>query len=45
MKGKEMMPHQHGKKDDEDERAFARRCLLMAHSMYKQKTVKRGFHR
>ena len=34
-----------GKRDDEDERAFARRCLLMAHSMYKPKTVKRGFHR
>jgi hypothetical protein len=34
-----------GKKDDEDERAFARRCLLMAHSMYKPKTVKRGFLR
>ena len=34
-----------GKKDDEDERAFARRCLLMAHSMYKPKTVKRSFHR
>ena len=34
-----------GKKDDKDERAFARRCLLMAHSMYKPKTVKRGFHR
>ena len=34
-----------GKKDDEDERMFARRCLLMAHSMYKQKSVKRGFHR
>ena len=34
-----------GKKDDEDERAFARRCLLMAHSIYKPKTVKRGFHR
>ena len=34
-----------GKKDDEDERTFARRCLLMAHSMYKPKTVKRGFHR
>lgn len=33
-----------GKRDDEDERAFARRCLLMAHSMYKPKTVKRGFH-
>ena len=34
-----------GKKDDEDERMFARRCLLMAHSMYKLKSVKRGFHR
>jgi len=34
-----------GKRDDEDERMFARRCLLMAHSMYKPKTVKRGFHR
>ena len=34
-----------GKKDDEDERIFARRCLLMAHSMYKPKSVKRGFHR
>ena len=34
-----------GKRDDEDERAFARRCLLMAHSMYKPKSVKRGFHR
>ncbi len=34
-----------GKKDDEDERMFARRCLQMAHSMYKPKTVKRGFHR
>ena len=36
------------KKDDEDERLFARRCLLMAHSMCKSKpkTVKRsGFHR
>jgi hypothetical protein len=33
-----------GKKDDEDERMFARRCLLMAHSMYKPKSVKRGFH-
>ena len=33
------------KRDDEDERAFARRCLLMAHSMYKPKTVKRSFHR
>ena len=34
-----------GKKDDEDERQFARCCLKMAHSMYKPKTVKRGFHR
>ena len=34
-----------GKKDDEDERASARRCLQMAHSMYKPKSVKRGFHR
>ena len=37
-----------GKKDDEDERQFARRCLQMAHSMCKpkQKSVKRsGFHR
>ena len=34
-----------GKKDDEDERAYARRCLQMAHSMYKPTSVKRGFHR
>lgn len=34
-----------GKKEDEDERMFARRCLQMAHSMYKPKSVKRGFHR
>ena len=34
-----------GKKDDEDERAYARRCLQMAHSMYKPKSVKRSFHR
>ena len=34
-----------GKKDNEDERAYARRCLQMAHSMYKPKSVKRGFHR
>ncbi len=34
-----------GKKDDEDERAYARRCLQMAHPMYKSKSVKRGFHR
>ena len=34
-----------GKKDDEDERTYARRCLQMAHSMYKPTSVKRGFHR
>ena len=34
-----------GKKDDEDERAYVRRCLQMAHSMYKPKSIKRGFHR
>ena len=34
-----------GKKDDEDERMFARRCLQMAHSICKPKSVKRGFHR
>lgn len=34
-----------GKKDDEDERMFARRCLQMAHSMCKPKSVKRSFHR
>lgn len=34
-----------GKKDDEDERAYARRCLQRAHSMYKPKSIKRGFHR
>ena len=36
-----------GKKDDEDERTYARRCLQMAHSMCKpkQKSVKCGFHR
>ena len=34
-----------GKKDDEDERMFARRCLQMAHSMCKPKPVKRSFHR
>jgi hypothetical protein len=32
-----------GKKDDE--RQYARRCLQMAHSMCKPKSVKRGFHR
>lgn len=34
-----------GKKDDEDERQYTRRCLQMAHSMCKPKSVKRGFHR
>ena len=34
-----------GKKDDEDERMFARRCLQTAHSMCKPKPVKRSFHR
>jgi len=34
-----------GKKDDEDERAYARRCLQMAHSMCKPKPVKRSYHR
>ena len=34
-----------GKKEDEDERAFARRCLQMAHSMCKPKSIKRGYHR
>ena len=34
-----------GKKNDENERAYARRCLQMAHSMYKPKSIKRGFHR
>ena len=34
-----------GKKDDEDERMFAHRCLQMAHSMCKPKPVKRSFHR
>ena len=33
------------KKDDEDERAFARRCLQMAHSMCKPKPVRRSYHR
>ena len=33
------------KKDDEDERAYARRCLQMAHSMCKPKSIKRGYHR
>ena len=34
-----------GKKDDEDERQYARRCLQMAHSMCMPKSVKHGFHR
>ena len=34
------------KKEDEDERAYARRCIQMAHSMCKPKSIKRGgFHR
>ena len=33
-----------GKKDDEDERQYAHRCVQMAHSMCKPK-VKRGYHR
>ena len=34
-----------GKKDDEDERAFARRCLQMTHSICKPKPRQRGYHR
>ena len=34
-----------GKKDDEDERTYARRCLNMAHSMCKPKAKYRGYHR
>ncbi len=34
-----------GKKDDENKRAYARRCLQMAHSMCKPKSIKRGYHR
>ena len=34
-----------GKDKDEDERAFARRCLKMAHSMCKPKPRQRSFHR
>ena len=30
---------------NEDERAYARRCLQMAHSMCKPKSIKRGYHR
>ena len=34
-----------GKKDDENERMFARRCLKMAQSMFKPKPRQRSFHR
>ena len=34
-----------GKDKDEDERAFAHRCLQMAHSMCKPKPRQRSFHR
>ena len=34
-----------GKKDDEDEGLFARRCLKMAHSICKPKPRQRGYHR
>ena len=34
-----------GKKDDEDERMFARRCLQMAHIMCKPMPRQRSFHR
>lgn len=34
-----------GKKEDEDERAYARRCLKMTYFMCKPKSIKRGFHR
>ena len=34
-----------GKKDDEDERAFIRRCLKMAYSICKPKPRQRSFHR
>ena len=34
-----------GKDKDEDERAFARQCLKMAHSMCKPKPRQRSFHR
>ena len=33
-----------GKKDDEDNRLYARRCLQMAHSMCKPKPRQRGYH-
>ena len=34
-----------GKKEDEDEHAFARRCLQMAHSFCKPKPRQRSYHR
>ena len=34
-----------GKKDDEDERQYARRCLKMAHSICKPKPRQRSYHR
>ena len=34
-----------GKKDDEDERQYARRCLKMAHSICKPKPRQRVYHR
>ena len=34
-----------GKKDGEDERQYARRCLQMAHSICKPKPRQRGYHR
>ena len=34
-----------GKKNDEDERQYARRCLKMAHSICKPKPRQRGYHR
>lgn len=34
-----------GKKDDEDERQYAHRCLQMAHSICKPKPRQRGYHR
>ena len=34
-----------GKKDDEDNRLYARRCLQMAHSMITHKPRQRGYQR
>lgn len=34
-----------GKKEDEDEHAFARHCLQMAHSICKPKPRQRSYHR